>query len=400
MDGLLSWDQTRTEHAVAELERSGLAVADGVSIRIAHDLIRSSTEAQLPPALRRELHALIGGWLEKQVGDDVQLMLEALIHRREAGLDVSDLALRVLQSPRRRLLGREGLRELSQVADSLGFSGPMAAILHERVALLASELGEHRIAMERWMELATNASDPALAASCYLGASRAASRIVQRREEALPLLARAQNQATADPVVQVEIAAHHANLLRVLEHRMDDARRIAEEAVLAGRGLWARRDGIETSARERDAYVMALQAAYDAAVIEEDAAGMMRTSEEMTQVAQGSEEAALTAALNLSMALWFAGRIDEGVDRARYAWVQSHERMLPMLILDAGSGLASRLIDLGALDEAEEVISECVELERRIVGEGARLAIGKVATRSIHELRHLAWLSRGIGGTP
>ena len=229
-------------------------------------------------------------------------------------------------------------------------------------------------------------------ARAYLGASRAALRIVERREEALSLLARARSQATDDPVVEIEIAAHHANLLRLLEHRMDDARRVAEQAVHAARGLWADRESTEISSREQDAYITALQAAFDAAVIEEDATDMMRISEEMAQVARGSEQATMAAALNSSMALWFVGRAGEAVDHARRVWAHSREQALPMLTLAAGSTLAGKLIELGRLDEADEVTSECVELEGRI---GERLAIGKAATRSIHELRHLVWFSRG-----
>ena len=231
---------------------------------------------------------------------------------------------------------------------------------------LASELGEHRTALERWIELASNGSDPAMTARCYLGASRAALRIVERREEALSLLDRARSQPTVDPVTAVEIEAHHANLLRLLEHRMDDAERVAAQAVLGARALRGQRDPTELSARERDAYATALQAAFDGAVIEDDASAMLRLAQEMAEVARGSEEATLSAALNLSLALWFLGRTGEAMDQARRTWVQSHERVLPMLTLAAGSTLASKLIEMGNLGEAEEVLSECVELERRI----------------------------------
>jgi len=392
VQALLAWRDSRTEHAIAELEQSGLVIVEAVSIGIAHDLIRSSAEALLPPARRRELHALFASSLEQQAAGDVQLLLEAVVHRGQAGLDAMDLALRVLDSPRRRLVGREGLRNLSHVADSKGFSEPAAATLHERVALLASELGENRAAMERWIELTANWSDPAMTARYYLGASRAALRIVERREEALPLLDRARRQPTVDAVTEIEIEAHHANLLRLLEHRMDDAQQVAKQAVITARSIWGHRDSTEISARERDAYVTALQAAFDAAVIQDDAPDMLRIAEELAQVARGSEEAMLSAALNTSLALWFVGRTREAVDHARRVWVQSHERMLPMLTIAAGSTLASKLIEIGSLGEAEEVTSECVELERRI---GERLAMGKVAARSIHELRHLVWFSRG-----
>jgi DNA-binding CsgD family transcriptional regulator len=63
-----------------------------------------------------------------------------------------------------------------------------------------------------------------------------------------------------------------------------------------------------------------------------------------------------------------------------------------MLTLAAGSSLAAKLIEIGSLGEADEIISECIELELRV---GERLAMGKVAARSIHELRHVVWFSRG-----
>jgi DNA-binding CsgD family transcriptional regulator len=193
----------------------------------------------------------------------------------------------------------------------------------------------------------------------------------------------------------VEIEADHANLIRMMAHRMEDGRQVAERAVVSARRLWASRDPSKISSRERDAYVAALQAAFDTAVIEEDPSDLLRISEEMREVARGSEEATVSGALNTSRAMWFLGRSAEAIDHARLAWAQSHDRVLPGFILAAGSALASRLIDTGAFEEADEVISECIELERRIGGRAERLAMGRVATRSIHELRHQVWLSRG-----
>src|SRR2546428_668652 len=372
-----------------------LRIFEASSVRIGHDLIRSSVAAQLPPLQRRELHGLFAGWLERQAGDDVQLLLEALVHRQEAGLEVGNLALRVLQSPRRRLLGVDGLRNLSRIADRRGFSEPLDVALHERIAVLASELAEHHTAMERWMELAANVSDPSLRARCFLEASRAASRIVQRRDEALSLLARARSLAPSDPVLAVEIEADHANLIRSVAHRMEDGRKVAEQAAGAARRAPAPRHPTQISSQERNAYVAALQAAFDSAVIEEDASDLLRISEAMTDVARGSEEATVAAALNMSRAMWFFGRAAEALDHARRAWLQAHDRVLRGFVLEAGAAFASRLIDTGAFAEADEVISECIELERRIGGGAERLAIGRVAVRSIPYVRHQGWLSRG-----
>ena len=395
LDALLAWDETRTEPAVAELERSGLVLVEANSVRIGHDLIRSSAAALLPPLQRRELHGLFASWLERQAGDDVRLLLEALVHRQEAGLEVGNLALRVLQSPRRRLLGADGLRNLSRIADQRGFSEPLDVALHERIATLASELAEHPTAMERWTELAANASDPSMKAQCFLEASRAASRMVQRRDEALSLLARARSLAPSDPVLAVEIEATHANLIRSIAHRMEDGRQVAEQAAVEARRLWGSRDPTQISYRERNAYVAALQAVFDSALIEEDASDLLRISEEMTEVARGSEEATVAAALNLSRATCFLGRMTEALDHARRAWSQSHDRVLRGFVLEAGAAFAARLIDTGAFEAADEVISECIELERRIGGGAERLASGRVAVRSIHDVRHQVWLSRG-----
>src|SRR5438046_2131864 len=95
---------------------------------------------------RRELHALLAAFLERHAAADVQLLHEALVHRREAGLDAAELALRVLQSPRRRLLGREGLSELARLADASGLAEPVAIALRLAVAQLATEMGEQQIA--------------------------------------------------------------------------------------------------------------------------------------------------------------------------------------------------------------------------------------------------------------
>src|SRR5205807_1707555 len=122
LEALLEWDHARTERAIADLERSGLAVVQGVAVGLAHDLIRASAMAQLSESSRRELHALLATFLERHAATDVQLLHEALVHRREAGLDAAELALRVLQSPRRRLLGREGLSELARLADASGLA--------------------------------------------------------------------------------------------------------------------------------------------------------------------------------------------------------------------------------------------------------------------------------------
>jgi predicted ATPase len=230
LEAVMAWDQPRTDHALAELERSGLAVTKGITVALAHDLIRVAAVAQLSGSLQRELHAQLATWLERQAGADVQLLHEALVHRREAGLDANELALRVLQSSRRRLLGRDGLQELARIADTGGLSEPLAIALHLAVAQLASELGEQQTALDRWTALASSVSDRTLRATAYLAASHAATHIIERREEAFPLLELAAEEETDDAVLAVEIASHRAILLQVVKRRGDEGRNAAFQA--------------------------------------------------------------------------------------------------------------------------------------------------------------------------
>src|SRR2546429_2957225 len=394
LEAVLEWDHARTERAIADLERSGLAVVQGVAVGLAHDLIRASAMAQLSAPSRRELHALLATFLERHAVADVQRLHEALVHRREAGLDANELALRVLQSPRRRLLGRDGLQELARIADASGLSEPLATALRLAVAQLASELGEQQIALDRWTALASSISDPTLRATAFLAASRAASQIIDRKDEAFPLIDMAANEASDDPVLGVEIESHRGRLLQVVKHRGQEGRAATFRAADRARKLWGN-PPVEITARERNAYIAALQGAFDSSMVEEDGASQLRIAEEMAQVAGGSEEGAIWAAHNSAAALMFAGRGGAALDSGRRGWIQARERMLPMLILSAGPTLVSKLLDVGRLDEAEEVISECLELERRIAGSAERLAIGKVGIFSIHDLRHQIWLSRG-----
>src|SRR5438105_4994258 len=287
LEAVLEWDHARTERAIADLERSGLAVVQGVAVGLAHDLIRASAMAQLSESSRRELHALLATFLERH-----------------------------------------------------------------------------------------------------------AASLMERKEEAFSLLELALSEATDDPVLSVEIASHRANLLQVQKHRAAEGRRAAFDATEKARELWGK-PPVEIDARERDAFVAALQVAFDSALVEENGPAQLQIAEEMAHLAGSSEEGSILAEQDRATALMFAGRVGEAVASARRAWTQARQRMLPMLTLTAGSSLASKLIDIARFDEADEVISECVELERRVAGSGERFAMAKVGNWSIHDLRHQIWLSRG-----
>src|SRR5213594_4659440 len=191
-------------------------------------------------------------------------------------------------------------------------------------------------------------------------ASRAAVYIVERQQEAPRFLELAQSQLADDPVLAVEIESHRANLLQVVMRQAEEGRRAAFRAAERARQLWGQ-PPVELTARERDAYVAALQVAFNAAVVEEDGAEQVRIADELGRVARGSEEGAVWADHDRAAALMFAGRVGEALDSGRRAWKRARERMLPMLVLTSGTNLLSKLLEASRLDEADEVITECLD---------------------------------------
>src|SRR5207248_9521526 len=153
---------------------------------------------------------------------------------------------------------------------------------------------------------------------------------------------RAAHEASDDPVLEVEIESHRGRLLQVVKHRGEEGRAATFLAADKARILWGN-PPVEITPRERNAYVAALQAAFDSSMVEEDGASLLRLAEEMAQVAGGSEEGPIWAAHNRSDALMFAGRVGEGLESARRAWTQARERVLPMPTLSAGPTLVSKL---------------------------------------------------------
>ena len=97
------------DRATADLVERGLAIDDGGTTRLAHDLIRDVVVSRIPAATRRELEGRIATSLEERAGGDVTVMLAALEHRVAAGSFDADLALRILRAPQRRLIGSDGV---------------------------------------------------------------------------------------------------------------------------------------------------------------------------------------------------------------------------------------------------------------------------------------------------
>jgi DNA-binding CsgD family transcriptional regulator/tetratricopeptide (TPR) repeat protein len=386
---LQGWPADRVEAAAADLVVGEVAVEEAGSLRVAHDLIRESVAASAPPEVARRLHRRLAAWLEDLAGDDERLLLEALEHRRSAAVPTLDLALRVARSPRRRLIGVDGLRGLGAVAEPADPSDPAARELQQHVAALAAELGEHEMALSRWSSLTFGPGERVETARAALAASQSALQL-GRAPEAWQYLAQARESGAGEPALRIESDAQESALHRYLEHRAEASRAAARRAVGAARVAAARVGGVEAmDGPERHAYVRALLAGTEAALEADDLEEMLALSEELATAAARVDDRIRGRALSGgALALRLLGRNQEAEVRARQAWDETRRLVLPQARLEIGATYAMVLRSLGRLEDAEAVVEECLELGQRLEEFSPARAHGVV-------VQHLIALSTG-----
>jgi len=363
---LQRWPLERSRLAGGELIARGLAVEVGGSFRVSHDLIRSAAVGGLPTETTRRLHRSLAEWLEEQAGDDLQLLLQALEHRRKAGLSTLELATRVASAPKRRLLGEEGLARLERLADETEFTDEQALALQEAVASLASELGSHERALARWTLVAERRSEPFLRSAALLAASKAAFEL-ERADEAQRFLDRAAKDGAPDEVFTVELMTQRAEISIHLGKRTPEGRALAREAAASARAVAARRGGVEALDRRcLRAYESAIRVEGDAAWQEGDFEAMLASTEDRVAAARALEEESYLAAL-----LTLANRLGS-IERNRQVCDEANRRLMPRLALDAGVFLVQKLLAAGRLLEADEAAKETAKLAARVpdIGRG------------------------------
>jgi DNA-binding CsgD family transcriptional regulator len=363
---LLEWQLGHMEGALGELVGRGIAIESGGAARLAHDLIRDAAFANLPEDSRRSIHRRLAGRLELHAGDDLRLLRESLEHRRAAQMPALDLARRLARSPRRRLLGPDGLRLLASIADEADPLDAEALALHEEVASLATELAEHEEAVARWSLVAERAELPYRRASALLAASRVAyelAHVVEARE----FLTASRETEADDEVLRLEQHTHEAAILLFLEQRTTEGRALARDAVAAATSLVSGSGGVAAlEARARRAYIDALRLDNEVAVVEGDREAWLRAAEAREAAARGFElEADLTASLALGVALRQNGRVREAVSRHRRVWSEAQRRVLPRLAVDTGFWLTRSLECAGDLAGAEQIAREASEVAAR-----------------------------------
>jgi len=361
---LLEWKQQRVVYHARVLANRALAVRDGSSLRVVHDLVREAALRELPDDQQRRLHGRLAEWFEATSGDDLRSLFRALEHSRAAALESGPLALRLAASPQRRLLGRDGLELLGAIADET--IEHHDAPLRRAVATLASELGEWGIALDRWAELIDVLPSTAERAQAALSAAQAAVRL-ERPAEVYAFVARARALAPDEQLVGIEADVLEGRSLRWLENRVAEAQRLTDRAASAGRALVATSGGLGALAEmHRRAYLDAVRAQLDAAIRSGDADAVARCAEEIVEGAQDTIEVLRGTFDRIFGLIMFEGLPRLAEARARRALAEARRLVLPVIEVEASHWLGGSLHQLGQLEEAESVTRQTVDLAERV----------------------------------
>ena len=294
-----------------------------------------------------------------------------------AGSRRSQLAARLLGSPRRRWLGRDGLRELAAIVDDEASGTPDWPDLAAAVATLAVELNDHAFALERWRDIADRADEPSARAAAALGAAKAAFEL-ERGGVARDWIERARvlSAMSADPARDAALDAVDALVLIWLEHRLPEGEVVAERAAQSVRALIRDAGGPQRLSPEAwRATLDALRVRWDAFIQRDDRIPEALT-EELLAVTAHDEVAHLASVVLAGLAADPDTGLDVMEERFRLAWDEARRRLMPGIAVDAGFWLAVTLFDMGRLADAEAVL---VEVQALVARAGDH---GKIRARS------------------
>jgi DNA-binding CsgD family transcriptional regulator len=380
---LEGWSTERAEHAAAELVARGVAIHTAGGIRLAHDLIREAAVAEIPDEKRRDVHGRLADWLEGVAGNDLRRLREALDHRHGAGLPSLELATRLACSPQRTLLGEKGLGLLTSIADASEATREDVLFLNRETASLAGELANYRVALERWLVVTERATDPEQRASAFVKAARSALAL-DDGDEARRLLGAARELNIRDELFELELETTAATVGLWSGEDRAPARALAAEVVGRSHRFVAGAGGIDSlDARARGAFLETLRLEYELAYQNDDVDALLASTDQRAEVARGFDtESYLAARIAGARALRRIGRLGEAEHRLRSALTEAQRAVLPQLTIDAAYWLASVLELLGKMAEAEEIVSEALELAARAGDEAlGRHGISRLALK-------------------
>lgn len=364
---ILEWEPERVRHVARELIGGGLVVEAAGMLRMAHDLIREAAQRDIPAATAGPLHARFARLLERDAGSDIRLLREALEHRTAAGVATADLAMRIVTSPQRRMLGNDGLLALASIADGMEAGSADQLELDAALGELASVVGAQQLAVKRWVRVSEFGTDPQQRQRAELEAARAAYLAGQRAEAHLHLDgARALGVAT--PEVEVRLHTLEADVDLWLDHETAAGTQAAGRALAGAEEMAAAAGGhAQLSAAQRAAHLAALHTATDAAMQEDRGDDVIRLSEISLLLARRlDDESRVGALLRIGFALLPFGRLSEAEVSLREAWESARRLVMPTATVEAGNGLARALPMLGRFVEARAIALETRDIEGRL----------------------------------
>ncbi|MDP8904715.1 MAG: AAA family ATPase [Chloroflexota bacterium] len=382
---LLAWSVDRLVPAARELVARGLAVETSGMLHTAHDLLREAALRTIPSGTRQHLHSALAELLEGRAGSDLQLLREALEHRQAAGLPSERLALRLVSSPQRRLLGRTELKLLAEISDALPAGRDEQLELDERLGELALLHGEARLSVERWRRVSSSSADAATRQRAELAAARAAHALGYI-DEVRGHLAAARAAAPPPAAMAIELDALEALTELWLEHRTAAGGAIADRALDAARRLEEKSGGLSALPRPaRRAYLAALRAASDAALQQDRHTDLLELTRQIVTVGSsiGEDDEHVAAMTEVGRYSLWSGRIRDAEHWFRQAWEAARRLVLPAPMAQSGRWLARSLHMLGRLAEARRILLETIELERRA---GAQATSWGYAAQVLHAL--------------
>ena len=361
---VLDWTEARVVSATLALVNRALVLQDGGVVWIAHDLIRETALPELGEEERVRMHTRLAQWLEASAGDDIRELLRALEHRVASRLDPHDLALRIARSPQRRLIGREGLRVVAEIADRDG--GMSGVALQKEIAGLASEIGDWAAAFERWSILADRLGSGSARADAALAAGAAAFKL-GRPVDIHAWSASARALGDRDRVLEIDADCLDVQSLLWLEGRVAEAQPLVDRVKAASESLVEQAGGIsQLGDRESAAYVKALRAQLDAAIRRADATTVRHCADLIQQGARDAAEVLAAASDSIFSMLQFEGLPRAAEPRAKRALEESHRLTMPSLEVEATHWVGWISHHLGRLDEASTVMRQAIALAERV----------------------------------
>jgi hypothetical protein len=371
---LEGWPEERVQTALDDLVSGALATRHGREASLAHDLVRDAAEHRLSAETRRRLHRSLAEALEDAAEGDLGTLASALGHRRAAGMPTVELALRLARSPRRRWLGTGGLALIAAIADEAEPTDDGVLELRSATAALAAELGEDRLAYDRWTHLVEELPGGPARQRALLGAARAAYEL-NLDEFSGESIRRARAEATS-AADQIALDALEAEVAMWLRDRPSEGWPIARRAAEQAQRLADASGGVDRlSADDRRAVIDALRVAYHAAVQDDQWRVVGGIAEAYLGAAHGFDGAeAIRGLMATGSAASIVGDYREAVRARRRAWEESHRRVYPSLAVEAGLTYANMLLTTGQIATAGGVIRETLDLVHRIGIRGRILA--------------------------